>query len=175
MKQSNLVFVCNELINPEMQKMLNIPMEFITFAITNGKMYRHYGSNNVFLIPPGRDKEWGNTKVYGAVYLVKDYFFYVDLLDAYHMCSKNKLSYNHSKDTHHRISIDVTPIRFKSIEELNSLKYREGSDVQVISYIGNVKHPKIEKRFLTTKNYRVVNGVYEKGFLKQFREVSEDE
>ena len=174
MKSSNLIFICNELINPVLRKTLNIPMQFITFATVEGKLYSHFNNTGMFYVPPGRDMLWGNSKVYGAIFLIKDYFFYVDLLDAYHACSKNKLSRNHIKDIHHRVDVVATSIRFKTIEELNRLKYREGVDTQVVSYIGNIKHPKINQRFLTTHNYRKVNGVYEKGFLKQFREVQNE-
>ena len=137
-------------------------------------MYTHFRKQGVFFVPSGRDKAWGNTKVYGAVFLVKDYFFYISLLDAFHACSKNKLTYNHVRDIHHRVNINVTPIKFNTISDLNRLLYREGIDTTVISYIGNSKHPKIKQRFLSSHNYRKVNGVYEEGFTKLFREVSHE-
>lgn len=173
MKNSELIFLSNELLDEEVRKFIKVPMEFITFAITDGKMYSHYNNNGVFFIQNGRDKNWGNTKVYGVVFLVKDYFFYSDLLDAYHVCSFNKIKRNHIRDIHHRVSIDVTPIKFDTIDELNRLQYREAKSIKVVSYIGNTNHPNINKRFLTTKNYRKVNGVNEKPFIKLYREVTE--
>lgn len=171
MKNAELVFLSNELLSPNLRDKLNLPMEFITFAMTDGKMYKHYNNNGVFFIPLGRDMGWGNTKVYGAVYLVKDFFFYASMLDAYHICSYDKLQSNHIRDTSHRVYVDVTPIDFRNIEELSSLQYREGKSINVVSYVGNIKHPRINKRFQTTKNYRMVSGVYNKPFLQQYREV----
>ena len=172
-RHSNLIFISNELIDPDLYKKLNIPLEFITFAHTDGEMYSHFKNNGVFFLPHnwGIRKSWGNTKVYVAVFLLKDYFFYVDLLDAYHACSKNKLTYNHINDIHHRVQVSVTPIKFNTIDELSSLRYREGQEVDVVSYVGNTKHPKIKQRLTTQNNYREVNGCYELGIRKLFREV----
>ena len=49
MKNSELIFLSNELLDEEVRKFIKVPMEFITFAITDGKMYSHYNNNGVFL------------------------------------------------------------------------------------------------------------------------------
>lgn len=171
MKDTNLIFIANELLEPELLRQMNLPLEFISFAITDGKFYPHFKNNGWFYIPLGRDTNWGNSKVYGAIYLVRDYFFYIGILDAYHACSKSNLTYNHIRDIHHRVDTLVTPITFNSLSELSSLKYKEKTDLTVVSYIGNIKHPKINRRFSTSENYRKVNGIYEEGFKNLFREV----
>lgn len=156
---SRLIFLYNELINPEVQKQMRLPMEFISFAMVDGKMYTHYSDNGVFTIPLGNDKDWGNTKVYGALFLLNDYNYYISILDGYHACSMSNLKRNHKMDLHHRVLTKVTPIYFNSIDDLSRLKYSEGSDIDAIIYVGNLDHSKIYKRFLITQSNRIVDGI----------------
>lgn len=172
MKHSNLIFIYDKMLSPQVYKSMQLPFQFISFAFTEGKMYSHWLDTGIFLLPPGRDIPWGNSVVYGAIFLVEDYFFYSGLIDSYYACSKNKMSRNHIKDMHHRVEKEVTPITFNSISELNKLKYEEKTSLYMDTYIGNINHPKIKQRLNSSHNYRIVNGIYEKGIKKLFREVA---
>ena len=168
---NKLLFLYNELIDPEVQEKLKLPLEFISFAITDGKMYTHYNDNGVFMMPLGIDKDWGNTKVYGALFVCKDISFYYSLLDAYHACSMYNLRRNHIMDMHHRVNIKATPIYFDNLEDMSRLKYREGVDIDAITYIGNINHSKIYKRFSITQSNRIVDGILPKHYKKLYEGV----
>lgn len=167
----NLLFLYNDLIDPDVKEKLRLPLEFVSFAIVDGKMYSHYADNGVFITPLGIDKDWGNTKVYGGLFICKDISYYYSLLDAYHACSMYNLRRNHFMDLHHRVSIKATPIYFDNLDELSRLKYREGGEIDAITYIGNTDHSRIYKRFLTTQSYRLVDGILPKQFRKLYKGV----
>lgn len=136
-------------------------------------MYSHTRQNSTFILPTGGTKDWGNTKIYGAVFMVKEYDFYIDLLDAYHATSLTKLRRNHIKDIHHRLEIEVTPIFFDTLDDLSRLKYQEGTPIQMTTYVGNINHPKINQRFVTTASYRIVDGINKTNYTKLFRRMKE--
>ena len=169
---NNLLFIYNELMDYDVYYDMKLPLEFICFGITDGKMYKHFRNNSIFILPLGNDKLWGNSKIYGALFLCRDINFYINILDAYHACSKDKLRRNHIKDIHHREEVLVTPIYFNTLDDLSRLKYREGNEVIATTYFGNPNHPKIKQRFVTTKNYRIVDGIYAKYYRKLFRRVN---
>lgn len=151
-------------------------MEFINFGIFRGKMYKYFRNEDTFIIPEGYNLGWGNSVVYGGIFLCKDFDFYSEVLDGYYLCSLYKLRRNHIKDLQHRIEVDVTPIFFNNLDELARLKYREGEEIQVTTYVGNVNHPKIKHRIIQQKNiFRIVDGVNKKHFKKLFWEISNEE
>ena len=165
-----LIFLSNELINPEVQEELRIPLKFISFGITEGRMYRHFRNQSNFIIPVDTLKRWGNEVIYGGLFLRKDFNFYARLLDAYHLCSLDRLKRNHDLDVHHRVEVDVTPIYFNTIDELARLKYREGTSIKAQTYMGNLKHNKITQRLNKTVSYRIIDGIDIHNFKKLFEE-----
>lgn len=165
---NQLLFLYNEFIDPDFNNNLRIPLEFVVFATIDGKMYRHFRNDSVFILPLNNNKLWGNSKIYGALYLCKDIDFYIDILDAYHICSCGKIKRNHIRDMMHRIEVEATPIYFNTLDELSRLKYKEGNSIKAITYFGNINHPKIKSRLATTKNYRVASGIYKETYKKLF-------
>lgn len=171
---NNLLFLHNELMNPDIyHNKLRIPLEFICFGITDGKMYSHFGNESTFILPEGGTKDWGNTKIYGGIFLLSNFDFYIDLLDAYHACSMSKLRRNHIRDIHHRVEMPVTPIYFNTLSDLSRLKYREGREIPITTYVGNLNHPKINQRFVTTASFRIVDGINKINYTKLFRRMRE--
>lgn len=161
------MFISNELLSPKQQQNMHLPMTFICYAITNGKMYQHFRNDGTFVVNYG--KSWGNSVVYGAIFDVGDYDFYIRILDGYHQCSKSLLGHNHSKDVHHRIDTKASPIYFDSLLELEALKYMERQPIDVQMYTGNLNHPKIKQRLDKTISYRIVDGI-DNNFANLFRE-----
>lgn len=164
-----LIFIGNELLDKSKRDKLSMPLEFITYAFVEGKLYKHYNNDGTFILQHG--KAWGNDVVYGAIFALKDASFYIRLLDSYHQCSLSVLMRNHSRDIHHRTEQMATPISFDSLDDFVSLKYRERSQVEVHVYTGNPNHPKINQRLNKTVSYRISSGV-DKHFTKLFREES---
>lgn len=171
MEKNSLVFIYNELLSPDVHNNMSIPLEFIAFGTVDAKMYSHFKSNSNFILPLGEDKLWGNTKVYGALFVCRDFDFYINILDAYHACSMDKLRRNHIKDLHHREIVEVTPIHFNTIDELSRLKYREGISIYATTYFGNINHPRIKRRLTKIKPYRIVDGIDVQNYKKLFGRV----
>lgn len=152
---------------------MRIPLEFICFGITKGKMYSLPGLKNTFISVSDNITLTRNYVVYGALFLCKDFDFYSRILDAYHLCSLSTLLRNHPCDELHRVEVPVTPIYFSSLDELQRLSYRESTDsIQAQTYTANTNNPKIIKRMDTTMNsYRITSGIDAANFKKLFWEV----
>ncbi len=158
----SLVFLTNRLQNPQVYKAMNLPLEFITFGIAEGKMYAHLYRKGAFVVPPDVRNRWGNSVVYGGLFHCPDLWYYLRVLDAYMACSKTTLGMNHPRDMHHRIIKDVTPIRFNTLDELARLKYREGTQpFQAHTYEGNLQHPSVHRRVYANpaRSYRIKSGI----------------
>ena len=168
MQISELLFLCNELCSPAKQKELNIPLRFISFAHIKGKMYNHFQNKSTFILQP--DGVWGNQVIYGAIFMLDDFHYYIRLLDAYHSCSKSVLHRNHSRDMHHRSSATATLISFDTVNELATLQYKERDKIAVQTYFGNTNHPKITSRLNKTVSYRIYDGIHMPHFLKLLEE-----
>lgn len=169
---NSLIFLSNELMNPVIQRELRLPLEFITFGMTKGKMYKHFKNKGTFILPPKLSKAWGNTFIYGGLFICKDFDFYARILDAYHVCSLSTMLRNHNQDVQHRVEVEVITIHFQTLDELARLKYREGESIKANTYIGNIKHPKIKIRTKKTTHYRVTSGVDAPHFTQLFRGIS---
>lgn len=151
---NQLVFIANSLLDKTERESLRIPMQFVCFAHIKGKMYRHYRNQGTFILPTEK-----SVVSYGAIFYMVDFDYYSRILDAYHSCSLSGLGRNHTRDLHHRIETDVTPIRFSSIEQLERLMYEETEPTHVHAYVGNPNHPKINNRLGRTVTYRVKHDV----------------
>ena len=164
-----LLFLSDNLIDPTNQKLANLPLDFVCFAHTDGKMY-HCNGNTVVAKDVGSH---GNSVVYGAVYALRDEYYHIRTLDALFNCSLSGLGRNHSLDVQHRRREVVTPIQFRSLDELSRLLYRELEPLEVDMYVANNTHPTIQKRITRTQkfNYRIKDGINKKSFLAQFGRV----
>ena len=165
---NKLVFLSNELLDQSRTQSLGVPLQFITFAHIEGKLYKHFRNEGTFVSTHG--KVWGNRVVYGAIYAVQDFDFYIRTLDSYHQCSRSLLRGNHVNDVHHRLETKATPISFKTINELERLQYKEREAIRVFAYYGNLNHPRIKQRLNKTVSYRLIHGM-DRHFSKLIREV----
>lgn len=160
-----LLFLSNDLQDPNVHRGMRLPIEFISFGFIEGKMYKGLRNHSTFVSPPNSTKQWGNKVVYGGLFLCSDFNFYQRILDAYHACSLSSLMRNHVYDIHHRINTYCTPIKFDTIEDLSRLKYREGEPIECQTYIGNQNHPKINNRLHSTFSHRIESGVEIEPFM----------
>ena len=154
---NNLLFLTDELQDPVLRQELKLPMIFIGYALTTGKMYKRRGST--FVISDSSVKNWGNSVVYGGIYLLEDFSHYIRVIDAYNSCSLSLLGTNHNYDLNHRVQKKVTTIDFQELKELHNLKYEEKTDVVTQMYLGNMAHNKIKHIVCNNMNsYRVQSG-----------------
>ena len=166
-----LLFLYNELQSPSWQREAKVPLEFISFAFAQGKLYTHMRKNSSFLLED--KKTWGNDVVYGGLFLLRDDDFYIRSLDAYNVCSLSTLRKNHVLDVHHRKEVVITPIAFKTREQFVSLQYLEGESITAYTYTANPNHPKITQRLRSSRQHRIVQGVDKQHFNNLIREVHE--
>ena len=165
---SQLIFLSNQFLSPNLRREARIPLEFITFAHINANLYRNIRNDGVINIIGHKHR--GNGVVYGALYYLPDFDFHIRTLDAFLGSSLSLLRKNHLLDPQHRVVVHCTPISFSSIDELERLKYLEHSLIDAHAYIGNLKHPKIKLQVSNTRSQRLPDGVFREAMLDQIRE-----
>lgn len=163
-----LIFLSNELMNPRKYHDLGVPLQFITFAFVQGKMYHHYQRKSTFVVQSNK-RSWGSDVVYGALFLVNDHYFHIRSIDSYMACSKSALHRNHSYDLHHRLNTVATPITFSSAEDFCALKYKEMKKIRCEMYVGNPNQPKINHRLQSRS--RIIDGLDKQHYKELIREV----
>lgn len=154
---------------------MRLPLHFVSFAIAEGKMYKHYHNPSNFIIGLGETKNWGNQVIYGALFLCNDFEFYSTILDAYHACSLSTLKTNHIRDLHHRVEVNVRPITFASINDLSRLLYKEQDSIKSQIYQGNTNHPRIACRLNNHNSFRIIDGIDAKHFKQLYWEVQNEQ
>lgn len=167
-----MIFVSNELLNPEVREQLRLPTTFVCFAILRGSLYKFKHTH----LNVTHKKPVGNSAVYGAVYNLQDDFFHIRTLDAYHLCTKDALGRNHKKDFAHRVTEKVYPIMFKSIQDLDRLIYTEEDPIDVELYVANPNHPETIRRIKRTPGlaYRQYNGILAEPFIQQLEGIKHE-
>lgn len=160
-----VVFLYNELLDEEYQKKLKLPLEFICFAyLDNAVMYDIKGSYYA-LKESDLIKVKKHNKVYGALYILHNSEHFLRTLDASLICSKGLIGTNHKLDLFHRVKENVTPIHFKTVEEFFKLKYNEGEEISVITYIANPQNDLIKSNVSNTVRNREVSGLDINNFI----------
>lgn len=142
--QTNLVFLYNSMLSK--YKEMNIPLKYICPAKIEAKLYWKYGKKDTFAIPHGNKRTYGSRFVYGAIFSLEDFDFYMRLIDSFLVCSKSILRVNHPKDVFHREILEVTPIKYNSLDDLSKLKYIEREPISCHLHLGNVENHKIKQQ-----------------------------
>lgn len=163
-----LIFISNRMLNPEFRDNLKLPLHFVSFAVWKGHLYKNYIIKDTFMM---RSRFSTEDVVYGALYILDDADFYIRTIDSFMLCSKSILRRNHEKDHNHRITEEVTPIAFDTIEQLDRLMYRENEPVRATLYVGNPTHPTISRLSKAKGRKRIINGVNKEPLLKLIEEV----
>ena len=165
---SQLVFLSNNFLSPDFRRNTRIPLEFITFAHIKANLYHNIRNDGVINIIGHKHR--GNDVVYGALFLLQDFSFHIQTLDAFHNCSLSALRRNHKLDPQHRVMVRATPLSFTTIDELERLKYLERPCINAHTYIGNLNHPKIKQQVANTRSQRLPDGLLRDALLNQIRE-----
>lgn len=163
MKQ--VVFIYNEWLDEEKQKLAKLPLEFICFAyIENTVMYEIKGKY-VAIRENKLKKTKKYNKVYGALYILHNSEHSLRTLDAIMTCSKAFIGSNHKYDIMHRENVKVIPIHFKSVEDFLMMRYNEGEEVSAITYLANPINNVIKTNVLNTVRNREVSGLDINNFI----------
>jgi|SRR6185312_9140433 len=167
---SNLIFLSNELMDARVRNDMRLPLHFVTFAIIEAQLYSNVRNEGVVNVR--QERKYKGNVAYGALFHLEDFHFHIRQLDAFHMCSLSALGRNHDLDTQHRIITDTTPIVFSSIDALERLQYEEKRVTKATAYIGNLKHPKLNRRIRNTNSKRIKQNILVEPFLHLHREVT---
>ena len=150
MKQ--VVFLYNEWLDEDKQKLARLPLEFVCFAYIEGAtMYRI--KDNCVAIHKEKSKKY--QRVYGALYILHNSEHSLRTLDAIMTCSKSFIGSNHRNDFMHRERIKAIPIQFKSIEDFLKMFYNEGEEINVITYMANPLNDVIKTYVKSSKNKEI--------------------
>lgn len=133
----------NSLCTTELLDKLKIKYTFIGYGYFTGALYVYY--NDYYALPyksPVKNHR-GFNKVFCKIYIIDD-LYYMKQLDAYMRCSKSMLKKNHDiMDLTHRTKMKVTPIFFTNISDFIHLNYKEGDEVEIETYIGNINNSRV--------------------------------
>lgn len=163
MKQ--LVFLYDEYLDEGKQKLAKLPLEFICFAYIKGVNMYDLRGTYIAIRENTLKKTKKYNKVYGALYILDMSEHYLRILDAVMTCSKGFIGSNHKLDIRHREKIKATPIHFKTIEEFTKLKYNEGEELDVITYLANPQNELIKTNVLNSVRNREVTGLDINNFI----------
>lgn len=163
MKQ--LVFLYDEYLDEDKQKLAKLPLEFICFAYIKGVNMYDLRGTYIAIKENTLKKTKKYNKVYGALYILDMSEHYLRTLDAVMTCSKGFIGSNHKLDIRHREKIKATPIHFKTIEEFTKLKYNEGEELDVITYLANPQNELIKTNVLNSVRNREVTGLDINNFI----------
>ena len=164
------MFLTNTLLGTRVQQQMGLPLEFISFGLMPGSMYKHWQNKGTFVVQHEK-QSWGNDVVYGAIFLLRDDHFYIRAIDAFMACSKSMLNKNHINDVNHRITTAIIPISFPDEEAFCTLRYTERESIRAQTYVGNPKHPKITQQiYQGSRPNRILSGC-DRAYTQLLREV----
>lgn len=174
-----VVFLYNELLDESYQKKLKLPLEFVCFAyMDNATMYEIKGKYYA-LKKDTLKKTKRYDRVYGALYILHNSEHFLRVLDASMTCSKGFIGTNHKLDIFHRVKEKAVPIHFKTIEEFLKMKYNEGEELDIITYVANPQNELVKLNVLNTVRNREVSGLDINNFInlliKEKRDYEENE
>lgn len=163
MKQ--LIFCANYMLSDKWQEKSKLPLDFISFAFIEGKMYRIDKEYITIPFLGDKRKKWGQDRVYGAIFALDKSEYYMRVLDGIMGNSKSVLHKNHDLDYNWRYKLKVTPIHFDTITQFSKLLYIEKDPVECIAYLGNMNNILIKSKINNTYRNRIIDGYDEQHFI----------
>lgn len=163
-----LVFIYDTMMLKEQQKILEVNMQFVSFAYAKGKLYNISKRKKMErFVLTNRTKTL--EVVYGAIFLVSNWEW-----DKMKLCSfySNSIPYSGEtldSDLFDLVSINVVPIKFNSIEEFVNLEYKVLEPIDCLAFVENKENEYVKKR----ANFRYKSKYYDKSsFYKKIIELN---
>jgi hypothetical protein len=156
------------------QELLHLPIRFLSFGYVQGKMYwlNDDKRRRYFVIPPvyEKSKRQYNTFIYGGVFVINDFQEYERALASYYNCSIPYLGEIIQEDLYYSQKVTITPIKFKTLQELEECSYTSLSDIEGITFLGNQSNSKVQKSLKYGTYYRRASGIDVPNFLTMITE-----
>ena len=141
-----VVFLYNELLDENKQKLYRLPLTFICFAYLEGAQM--YSVKDRPYITKAKKKY----RVYGAIYVLNNSHQNLKVLDAIMENSKGLIGKNHANDINWREKVLVTPIHFDTIEDFFKMRYNETDEIKAITYLVNTSNNYIKNNVIKSWN-----------------------
>lgn len=106
--------------------------------------------------------------IYGAIYICENYEFEKYKIHAYYNNSIPFTSITMKEDLYDYCELQVTPISFSSLKNIEKSKYKMGEPILCNCFTSNQKNDRV--RFVTKRKYYKVKNVDVKNFIKLIKE-----
>lgn len=174
--ESRFVFLYDELMTKEKQKMLKLDLKFISLAQMQGKMFWYktakkirYQEERVFVIPKNTTK-----LVFGGLFYMPMWNENKTKILAYFNNSSQTYGSTIKEDIYDVYETTVRPIKLKKLSDLTKSKYKVGKPVEVTTFVGNLQNNRI--RFNVERPfYYGLRRIDKNNFIKMIQEQNEKE
>lgn len=158
---NQLIFLYDDLMLKEIQKKLNVKLQFLSAGVINAKRYRlndtkHYRE---FIIP----KHTTNL-IYGGIFLVRNYDENKYKLHAWHNNSIPFTNQTMKEDLYDCQILKITPIKFK--DTVNTCVC--GECISAICFIGNINNKQV-KHSINKPYWKIIRNDFDR-FYKMVSE-----
>lgn len=165
-----LVFIYDALMLNVVQERFALPLKFVAFGYIEGYRLYHY-RKQVVAMPNHKisARNYGNAKVFGAVYAIQNFNYSAIKLDAYYYCSQARIGQTTLHDMRERLQSDIHLFDLSTVDELLSHHYEPFNTVTGWVYIGNA----LDNRLISHINYgryRIVDGIDKTHYKKLLKE-----
>lgn len=158
----------------EKQSLLRLPMKFLSYGYVRGKMYwlNDDKKRRYFVIPPEtvqHKRQW-NTFVYGGIFVMNDFEEYERAMNSYYNSSISYTGEIMQGDLFYLQKLPVTPIVFRSLQELEECRYQSLDEVSAFIYLANQENSKVQNSLKRGRYYRRSSGIDVPNFLTMVME-----
>lgn len=158
----------------EKQSLLRLPMKFLSYGYVRGKMYwlNDDKKRRYFVIPPETvqyKRQW-NTFVYGGIFVMNDFEEYERAMNSYYNSSISYTGEIMQGDLFYLQKLPVTPIVFRSLQELEECRYQSLDEVSAFIYLANQENSKVQNSLKRGRYYRRSSGIDVPNFLTMVME-----
>lgn len=166
------MFLCDALITKCEQDRLNLNLEFVSYALTHGTMFRVYdGIKQRYMYVPPSIGSRKTSLVYGGIFIINDYELNKVALHSYYNNSMPFMGKTIQEDLYDLKKITCTPIKINTLLDIQNRTYKQGDSVECYSFIGNMQNKKVSSNI--KKHYcRVSSGLDIKNQILLAKEIN---
>lgn len=169
-----LVFFYDELMTKEGQEKLRLPIKFLSYGYTYGRMYwcSDGKKRRYFIVPPQtiRHRVNYNRIIYGGIFVINDFKEYERAIYSYYNSSIPYTECIMQEDLFFPTQQQATPIKFKSIEDFELCKFSSLNPIDSLVMMGNEANHKITNSMSKGRYYRRTSGIDVPNFLLMIKE-----
>lgn len=170
------LFLYDKLMTASEQEKIQLPAKFIACGQMNGKMRwvitRRISNKNaykntrrIFVIPKDTVKV-----VYGGIFLIREWELQRQKVHAYYHNSIPNCGYTLREDLYDFADVSVRPIKFSSLKDLKTGRYKIGDELICGVFIGNLSNGRMNYNS-NNEPYYSEKRIDKENFIKMITEV----